>query len=106
MELLKIESKEDKYIYLIFENYNELSKAKGIIENAVAEWDENCLESSIEYFDFLDDETKPIYQHLIDNNIHSELDYIYFCLDNKKIDYKVVNCSETIYIGTISNEEK
>lgn len=104
MELLKIESKEDKCIYLIFENYNDLSKAKGIIENAIVEWSDNCLEGFIQYFDFLDDETKPMYQCLIDNNIHSELDYIYFCLDNEKIDYKVVNCSETIEI--ISNEEK
>ena len=100
MELLKLYEKEDKRIYLIFKNYNELSTAKDIIENAVVEWSENCLESFIEYFDFLDDGTKPMYQCLIDNNIHSELDYIYYFLNNTPIDYEVINCSETIYIGT------
>lgn len=100
MELLKIydSSKENNCIYLGFKNYNELSEARDIIDNAIIEWSENCLKGFMDTFDFLDDELKPMYQFLIDNNIKSVLDYVFYCLDDSKTEYQIISCDDSIYI--------
>ena len=94
MEILIIKDLEQSEIInlLLFENYNDRSKAKEILINAGDEWFENDLESFIHNYNYLDEEIKPNYQHLL--NLNSKYEYQLYCLNNSNINYMILDIKE------------
>lgn len=96
--LIKDYTDDEIVVMLAFNNIADKEEAEIILNNAYSEWNENALESFIENFDMLDEEIKPIYEHLLGINCRCE--YQMYCLENSNIEFERIdnNYIDTYYI--------
>lgn len=87
--LIKDLNDNEIVVMLAFNNVANREKAEEIFTNASSEWNENALESFIENFDLLDEEIKPMYEHLL--GINCEFEYQMYCLENSNIEFERID---------------